>query len=257
MGAAVLKHGQAAIVASMAPRDALAIFGGPSHDLVAGIPWATVLDEGGHLGPRWRGHALVQSHSEDDRVPYFPITETQIGRGLARCFEGRPERVRSFLGLIAEQAGRHDLTELIDASHTFRITVEAPVRERVATFTAEAEPILVDRRRRIDLLIEWTTERAPNAVVVIELKLDSRVSRQQLRPYGDHARRLARGMKPGLFLLTLTPDPAERRHTSWRPVRWFPLVRRWERRLAEAGDDDVQFAIFRADLWAWALSRRN
>ena len=98
------------------------------------------------------------------------------------------------------------------------------------------------------MLFRWPTSEGRSHVVVVEAKLGSTVSAGQLAPYREEARRLARGGSVTLFFLTLRPDAAERRHRSWHAVRRGTLMGRWERCLAQDGDDNAKFSHLRAQV---------
>ena len=192
----------------------------------------------------------------------YRLREPDVTRELERLMgpaagrRGR-ERAIGFLRLATEGSRSEALREAITDHIRPTVKAEHPILVPQRRVIA-AEPLLGSAGRRIDLLFEWpvgTTGR--RAVVVVEAKLGAGVSDGQLRAYRVEALRRARGGPVGLVLLTAWADAAEQRYPSWAGVRWFKLLRRWESVLAEAGDDDPEFARVRAHLWRFVLSNRR
>ncbi len=215
------------------------------------------LEPGGPFGPAWTGHPFA---SPAMTVGY-KLREPDITRQLAALMGGggrhAPKRAVAFLRVLTElaeaEAIRGVLTDqtrpVVAAEHL----VIAPRRRSAVAHDARSSTAT-----RIDLLFEWPTGTpGQRAVVVIEAKLGSSVSVGQLRPYRREALRRAKGGPVALVLLTAWADAAERRHRTWTAVRWFQLLRRWESALAEAGDDDPEFARVRAHLWHFVLSSKR
>ena len=158
-------------------------------------------------------------------------------------------RARGFVQLLCELGERTDLLGSMGAATRVRVEAEVPL-EHVSRHQA------LNRRgspRRMDLVFRWRADAAHvgEAVPVVEAKLGAPIGPGQLKAYGAEARKLARGsgLGPGLFLVGNT-SPSRRQLTpAWCFLHWSTVMRRWERRLAETGDDDVGFAALRAQLW--------
>lgn len=228
-----------------------------SERLAAGIELVPFLEHGGPFGPAWAAHPFA---SPAMTVGY-KLREPDVTRALARFMGpagGRRgfERAVSFLRSLAELSSH----PVIDAALTDTTRLAVVAEHQVAPQTRLARSGEVGRSaaNRIDLLFEWPYGTAgQRAVVVVEAKLGSTIGDHQLRPYREEARRRAKGGPVALILLTAWTDAAERRSRAWKPVRWFQLLRRWEGAIAEAGDDDPEFARVRAHVWSFVLSSRG
>ena len=229
---------------------------GPAAEhLVGGIELVPFLDINGGLGPGWAAHPLASPGWHDAR----PLREPDATRGLA-AFMGPAagprgaERILSFLRILIDLAGAAEVGDALTPARRPTVVPEHPVRRPSRRTGASPAGSGRTAAPRIDLLFEWASNAGERrAVVVVEAKLGATVSRNQLRPYREEARRRAQG-GVALVLLTARGDRAEDRHPAWRPVRWFPLLRRWEAALVAAGDDDPEFARLRAGLWRFVLS---
>lgn len=168
------------------------------------------------------------------------------------------ERAVSFLRVLTEIAGADEVRNVLAAGTRPNVAAEHEVRRppgRSSTTPAGSGRVSVPR---IDLIFDWPVGvDGRRAVVVVEAKLSAIVGKQQLKPYREEAKRRARGGPVALILLTAWPDKVEVRHSSWRPVRWLALLRRWEVDLAAAGDADPEFARLRAHLWRFVLSSKR
>ena len=237
---------------------AAAMLGSASEHLVEGIELVPFLEPGGPFGPAWSGHPFA---SPAMTVGY-KLREPDVTRELASLMGasgGRraSKRAVTFLRLVADLAGAEAIGATLADQTRPVVAAEhlvAPPRRRVAGTLNPGS----SAPTRIDLLFEWAAG-APgqHAVVVVEAKLGSSIGAGQLRPYRQEALRRAKGGPVALILLTAWADEAERRHRTWLPVRWFQLLRRWERVLAAAGDDDPEFTRVRAHLWRFVLDSRR
>lgn len=236
--------------------------------LVRGIVLASPLGPVSAMGPLWHGHPFASPAM----AASYRLREPDITRGLERVMredkgERGATRARSFLRTLAELGGtpellaalREPMRPVVAAEHPIRVG-RAPHRPDrsgggITRGSAEAMPLpAAPGPLRIDMLFRWPTSEGRSHVVVVEAKLGSTVSAGQLAPYREEARRLARGGPVTLFLLTLRPDAAERRHRNWHAVRWGALMGRWERCIAQDGDDDGEFARLRAQVWRHVLN---
>lgn len=246
-------HGEAARRLSR-QADAAAILAPTLARLTGGIPLVSFLEPGGPLGPAWPAHPFASPALTTS----YRLREPDLTRGLAALMgpaagPNGARRALSFLRVLTELAGpraqsvRETLSEQTRPTVLAEHVVIPPQRGATADKSAS-------NQTRIDLLFEWPVgQTGQRVVVVVEAKLGAVVGEGQLRPYREEAVRRARGGPVALILLTTTPDAAERRHRAWRPVRWFALLRRWERLLAESGDADPEFARLRAHLWRYVV----
>ena len=238
--------------------DAAVMIGASAASLMRGIALVPFLASGGAFGPAWPGHPFASTAMGAG----YRLREPDVTRELERLMgpaAGRrgTERAICFLRLVTEgvrsETLRAAITDHIRPTVKTEHLVVAPQRRSTAS-----KPPPGSAGRRIDLLFEWPTGTAgQKVIVVVEAKLGAEVSEGQLKAYRAEALRRARGGPVGLVLLTAWADAAERHNPSWACARWFTLLRRWEGILAEAGDDDPEFARVRAHLWRFVLSNRR
>ena len=218
---------------------------GRARALLEITPKSILNAPGAPLGPAWTGHPALQRRAPGQHVP---LHERQITEAMADVLAARG-RARGFVQLLCELGGRDDLLSSLTVTTRVRVEAEVPLQQ-VSRHQAQ------DRRRsirRMDLVFRWRPEadREAEAVAVVEVKLGAPIGPGQLKAYGAEARKLARGsgLSPGLFLVGNTPPPHRELPPAWRFLSWATVMRRWEGRLATAGDDDLGFAALRAQLW--------
>lgn len=246
--------------------DAAAILGRDAARLADGIDVVSIMHAtGGPFGPNWTGHPFI-SPAMDVR---YQLREPDVTRELAHVMgpaAGRrgQERCLSFLRLLTGLARLDDLQATLHDGVSITVAAEHTVpivarRERFGQGRADhgVAPSQRAAPARIDLLFQWPTSTGSRAVLAVEAKFGAVVSKSQLHHYRRAALQLARGGPVGLVLLTAERDEAERRYTSWRGVRWFALMRRWEAALAAAGDHDDEFTRVRAHIWRHLLHRKG
>lgn len=228
--------------------DAAAMLGPAAEYLARGIALVPFLEADGAFGPAWVGHPFASPAMD----VVHRMREPDLTRELAALMGPHnglrgQKRAVTFLRLLADLAGAASIAETLTDQTRPTVLAEHPVlpaRKRVLAQAARAAAT------RIDLLFEWPFgSEGQRAVVVVEAKLGATVADGQLRSYREEAVRRARGGPVGLILLTAQPDAAERRYRAWKAVRWFEMLRRWESLLAEAGDEDPEFARVRAHIW--------
>ena len=227
---------------------------GPAGErLACGITLVPFLEPGGAFGPAWAAHPFA-SRAMD---VVHRMREPDLTRELAALMGPRAghqgqRRAVAFLRLLTDLAGADAIAATLTDQTRPTVSPEhqvVPPRKRTP-----AERAARTAATRIDLLFEWPCgSGGQRAIVVVEAKLGATVADGQLRSYREEAARRARGGPVALILLTAQPDAAERRYRAWKPVRWFELLRRWESLLAQAGDDDPEFARVRAHLWRHIL----
>ena len=121
-----------------------------------------------------------------------------------------------------------------------------------------------NKKRRIDLLIEWTDVSSRKRGAIIEAKFDHRVVPGTLSAYRPHLKRIESGYRsevpsnererPLLFLVSPLRDAritrALRRNWSqdWRWMSWRSLLLAYDRNLDPDHDDDA-FRQFRRIVW--------
>lgn len=235
--------------------DAAVMLGPASARLVAGINLVPFLEAGGPFGPAWTAHPFASPAITAGYKLREPDVTGQLASFMNPASSGRraAQRAVSFLRVLTEQAGANALRDTLTHDTRPVVSPEHVVHSarRRASLAAGAQPT----RTRIDLLFEWPLGiDGRQAVVVVEAKLGAVVSDQQLLSYREEAKRRAKGGPVALVLLTASADAAERRYPAWKPVRWFKLLRRWEAELAQAGDDDAEFARLRAHVWRFLLA---
>lgn len=174
----------------------------------------------------------------------FNAHEPQITKGIASFLDpvthGKQGEIRLKAFLRALLEGRSEKDALVTSLES----------EKPFSFTIKAEKevkIEKSKSRFIDLFIGWNPLN-PNHDpvkykygVLIEAKIKSEVSNDQLPSYAEHATEVFENK--ALYLLTLN---GESRHENWQPVGWLILMSRWERRL---NDVDADFTQFRRFIW--------
>lgn len=175
-------------------------------------------------------------------------TEPQVTKGFAHFLDAgghttRTGRVRALLRALGSDSGDPD-GGLLEA----RVAPEASA----------------NKRRRIDLLIEWTDASCRKRGAVIEAKFDHRVVPGQLSAYRTRLKRIERDYRSEvppnererllLFLVSPLRDAgitrALRRQWSrdWRWMSWRSLLLAYDRSLDPDHDDDA-FRQFRRIVW--------
>jgi len=255
--ASTIRHAAARILDGQI--EAARVLAPVAERLTTGIELISFLEAGGPFGPAWSGHPFASPAWKARQQ----LREPDVTRGLEAFMNSSAgprgaERAMSFLRVLTEIAGADEVRNILAAGVRPNVTAEHEVRRpsgRNSTMPAGSGRVSVPR---IDLIFDWPVgTESRRAVVVVEAKLGAIVGKQQLKPYREEAKRRAKGGPVALILLTAWADKVEVRHRSWRPVRWFALLRRWEADLAAAGDADPEFARLRAHLWRFLLSSKR
>ena len=176
------------------------------------------------------------------------LTEPQITKGFAHCLNAggrtiQTGRIRALLRALGSELGDAD-NGLCKAS---------------ATPEASA-----NKKRRIDLLIEWTDASGRKRGAVIEAKFGHHVTPGQLPGYRTRLGRLERDYRrevpsneqerPLLFIVSPLRDDrvaralSQQRSKDWRWMSWRSLLLAYDRFLHHDHDDDM-FRQFRRTLW--------
>ena len=127
---------------------------------------------------------------------------------------------------------------------------------------AKAEAPVAGKRQRMDLLVEWQDSRGFDRAAVIEAKFGHGITKDQLKTYRRHLRRVERHYRraehdggPELELLFVV-SPGHRKNNAgalarnkrWRWKSWRSLLLAYDRFL-DPQHDDVDFRQFRRILW--------
>jgi len=212
----------------------------PPHPVVVGALAC------GFFGPDGDGHALRYPPLYIGFTPHEP----QITKALAHFLNGegdaetRVNRVRSFIAALFAVTGRSAPPPLDLDSLDRGVTVETEERFQPRKRATRR------RDRRIDLLVRWTGRDGKARGALVEAKFGHHATKDQLPAMRAHAiERFDDLDHAALFVVAAQSDRLAERNRDWTRVRWEALSRRWEAALSETGDDDTDFARFRASLW--------
>ena len=202
----------------------------------------------GLFGPMWRGHPFNFT-----TVSYTAIPETALTRWIAESMgprQGDRGRLRAitFLKVVGNLHLRRTgfpppYLATLDHGVSPKVTAEYRVHENRGANSP-----------RVDLVFEWISQNAGPAAVLIETKLGAALQPKQLANYRSLGQRLTKGGEPpGLYLLNVRPDKAERRYPAWMAVRWWDLMRQWEMEIRGSEDHDPHFSMIRGNVWSYLL----
>ena len=176
------------------------------------------------------------------------LTEPQVTKGFAHFLDAggqttRTGRIRALLRALGSDPGDPD-SGLLEA----RVTPEASA----------------NRKRRIDLLIEWTDASSRKRGAVIEAKFGHRVVPRTLSAYRTRLKCIERDYRsevppneqerPLLYLVSPLQDAgitcalSRQRSQDWRWLSWRSLLLAYDRNLDPDHDDDA-FRQFRRIVW--------
>lgn len=222
--------------------DVLRIVGRRRLDAVARAVRENVLR---HHGPCW----------SNARPAFDRVFATDLPHHLFRAF---PHEWARFSEAQMTKGIAYFVNEALGATRAARarallagLGISAPEEMRGLTIQAEAP---ADRRRRIDLLIEWE-EPQGRRTLAVEAKFEHAVTRQQLLMYKRWLGRRNGGLERVSLVLLTTPGTKNiggaRGMTSWRQIEWRSFLLAHERALPTERDDE-DYQRFRRTLWARA-----
>lgn len=192
----------------------------------------------GFLGPRGDNHGLAA---------YFP----ELLRPLEPHFTRRLAHILSpeLSGVTAIQRTQTFISRLFDAAGAPFPAEQLPHAGKNLLVEAEARVPNDERKRRIDLLINWTDWQNNAHCLVVEAKFDAPVRPDAMRVYSGFALQTSGApTRTHLFLMLKKQRPLVVDDLSWRQVTWLSVLRRWERHLAVMPLDQ-DFVHFRSALW--------
>ena len=187
-----------------------------------------------------RRHHLFRAAPIDWGVKFH---EPQFTKGFAHfLFHGVPERIK-----------RNERTRALLKALGVETALGVKLcKERSeAVVTAEES---TSRKKRIDLLIEWT-DSSKRIAVAIEAKLGHHVTIGQLPAYREHVHHEKEVSKECVMLIVVSPrldkntrDALRCQQGEWRWIAWRDLLIAHERALSGDYDDDA-YRQFRRTLW--------
>lgn len=213
-----------------------------------GVPVINGFDQG-LFGTPWPGHGL---HYPSLFVGFRP-TEPQLMRALANLISPANHgqkarfRCRAFIAALFTAAGRPMPDGLSNDDQLAQLTVEAEHR------IPQGQDAPRNRDHRIDLLVTWCgIDRLPRGVVV-EVKFDAMVRKEQLPVMQTYVNEVLGGFERfPMFVLSQRRDRLAELDSNWVKVKWKDVLRHWETGLSGGADRDSDFARFRASLWLHA-----
>ena len=187
-----------------------------------------------------RRHHLFRAAPIDWGVKFH---EPQFTKGFAHfLFHGVPERIK-----------RNERTRALLKALGVETALGIKLcKERSKAVVKAEEP--TSRKKRIDLLIEWT-DSSNRIAVAIEAKLGHHVTSGQLPEYREH---LQKKKVPEECRMLIVVSPRHDKNTrralrrqrkgEWRWIAWRDLLIAHERALSGDYDDDA-YRQFRRTLW--------
>ena len=201
--------------------------------------WSSgVLDVERAFGLRDAGqHRQMHLFQTEDSVGWAKFSEHQFTRGLQYFLDGnhKVERVSALLRALGARGFAEVLKE-VDDKNDIKVSAEAPT----------------SNGKRIDLLIEWKDSTNNCHAVAIEAKLGHSVTREQLKSYRTHLRKISKRRR---LLIVVSPrrtsdidESLKGYEREWHWMAWRDLLVGHERSLPDRFDDKP-YRQFRRTLW--------